>query len=169
MKVQNSMHVDALIQKHKTESVWNQNPNFVPRAGEFIIYDPDENNTDCRMKIGDGVKAVTELSFFKQGNDGGETGDSTGGTSDAIVLYLDEEDKLWKDPEFTQKLSLEEALAGFERGIITITSGGTSRVRPISYYAYYDAIPRFTIISSESIPGTGQESKLVFKNIEAAT
>lgn len=40
-------------QKHDIEANW-ANATFVPLAGEFIVYDTDENNPLPRIKIGDG-------------------------------------------------------------------------------------------------------------------
>lgn len=40
---------------------------FIPRAGELIIYDPDdENYSYVRFKIGDGIKNVDELDFVNK-------------------------------------------------------------------------------------------------------
>jgi hypothetical protein len=41
-------------QLHRTESEWNKLPNFVPLAGEFIVFDTDEQHPYVRLKIGDG-------------------------------------------------------------------------------------------------------------------
>jgi hypothetical protein len=43
---------------------WSKATNFIPLKGEIIIYDIDANNKNKRIKIGDGVKNVTELDFF---------------------------------------------------------------------------------------------------------
>jgi len=49
--------------KHDTEANWNKAINFVPLDGELIIYDIDDNNSEPRMKIGDGQTTVTALPF----------------------------------------------------------------------------------------------------------
>ena len=49
--------------KHDVESNWNKAKNFVPTAGELIIYDVDENNISPRFKIGDGTTNVIKLPF----------------------------------------------------------------------------------------------------------
>ena len=41
--------------KHDVEANWNNAVNFIPLAGELIIYDPDESHTHPRFKVGDGV------------------------------------------------------------------------------------------------------------------
>lgn len=55
------------VQKHDIEANWikagdAENP-FIPKKGEIIIYDPDDNYSYARMKIGDGVTNVTALPF----------------------------------------------------------------------------------------------------------
>ena len=58
----NSLNL-RIIHTHDTEENWNKCTTFIPRAGELIVYDVDENHTYERFKIGDGVKTITELSF----------------------------------------------------------------------------------------------------------
>lgn len=62
-----------VICKHDIEANWKKALNFVPRRGELIIYDPDDNYAYPRYKIGvwDGVEAnkivpdmlITNLPF----------------------------------------------------------------------------------------------------------
>ena len=49
--------------KHDTEDHWLLATNFVPLAGEFIIYDVDASHTTPRLKVGNGVTTVTNLPF----------------------------------------------------------------------------------------------------------
>ena len=51
--------------KHDIQSHWEQAINFVPKIGEPIVYDADENNNKPRVKIGDGQKTVNELPFIE--------------------------------------------------------------------------------------------------------
>ena len=53
-----------LQQKHDIEANWNLATNFVPKQGELIVYDKDENYSYERMKIGDGEKTVDALPFI---------------------------------------------------------------------------------------------------------
>ena len=61
-----------ISQLHKTEAEWNellkaykeQNKEFIPQAGEFIVYDPDNNYPYARIKLGDGQKTLRELPFY---------------------------------------------------------------------------------------------------------
>lgn len=49
---------------HKTESEWLKLKDWVPEAGEFIIYDPDTRYSYARIKLGDGKTSLKELPFF---------------------------------------------------------------------------------------------------------
>lgn len=49
--------------KHDTEANWLKATNFIPKAGEIIVYDPDDTYTYARIKIGDGTTLVNNLSF----------------------------------------------------------------------------------------------------------
>lgn len=49
---------------HKTEAEWKAFPNLIPKAGELIIYDPDNKFSYARFKVGDGKTALKDLDFF---------------------------------------------------------------------------------------------------------
>ena len=51
-------------QKHDIEANWKKALNFVPKAAEIIVYDPDGVYSRCRFKIGDGRRKVNELPFI---------------------------------------------------------------------------------------------------------
>lgn len=53
-----SVYVDGI----KGENNLKTNP-FIPKAGEIIVYDTDENYSYIRFKIGDGIKNVDDLEF----------------------------------------------------------------------------------------------------------
>jgi hypothetical protein len=78
----NSKNIVARIQnKHAVEADWVQAVNFVPLAGEMIIYDVDEVHDKPRIKFGDGVTPVNDLDFTVDNS--AESGvDITCGTSD---------------------------------------------------------------------------------------
>lgn len=52
-----------LIHTHDTEENWNRCVSFVPKKGEIIVYDPDDNHRYPRFKMGNGLTAVTHLPF----------------------------------------------------------------------------------------------------------
>jgi hypothetical protein len=47
---------------NKTEAEWLK-LNFIPLAGELIIYAPDNKYTYQRIKIGDGIHPLHDLPF----------------------------------------------------------------------------------------------------------
>ena len=50
--------------KHDIEANWVLATNFIPLAGEIIIYDPDASHNVPRFKVGDGTSKVTALPFI---------------------------------------------------------------------------------------------------------
>lgn len=50
--------------KHDIEENWSKATNFIPKVGEIIIYDIDENNSIARFKIGDGITNINSLPFI---------------------------------------------------------------------------------------------------------
>lgn len=53
--------------KNDTEANWNQAQNFIPKAGEVIIYSGDNSRPFSRLKVGDGRTVVTALPFIHSG------------------------------------------------------------------------------------------------------
>ena len=53
---------------HKTEKEWSKHANFIPNAGELVIYDPDEVTNFSRLKIGDGKTPLKNLDFLITSN-----------------------------------------------------------------------------------------------------
>lgn len=52
-----------IINKHDSADNWSKATNFVPKQGELIVYDIDDNYNYERIKIGDGVQNVNVLPF----------------------------------------------------------------------------------------------------------
>ena len=53
---QKAKHFKTRVQnKHATEAQWREAINFIPLAGELIIYDIDDTHSSPRFKIGDGI------------------------------------------------------------------------------------------------------------------
>lgn len=69
-------YLNARIQhKHDTATQWGLKPNFIPEAGELIVYDADSTH-NARFKIGDGQTKVGELPFITGVTSvNGQTGD----------------------------------------------------------------------------------------------
>lgn len=60
-------HMKARVsQLHKTETEWNKLVNFIPVAGEIIVFDPEPDKTynHVRLKIGDGTTKLIDLPFL---------------------------------------------------------------------------------------------------------
>ena len=49
---------------HKTEAEWKKLDHWTPAAGELIVYDPDDDHSYSRIKIGDGKRTLKQLDFF---------------------------------------------------------------------------------------------------------
>lgn len=59
-----SQKVKTRIQnKHDVEANWVQAVNFIPMAGEVIVYDQDSNYSMPRVKIGNGQTTINNLPF----------------------------------------------------------------------------------------------------------
>ena len=52
------------IIKHDIQKNWEK-ASFIPKEGEVIVYDADEEHTVARFKIGNGKDNINELSFFE--------------------------------------------------------------------------------------------------------
>lgn len=52
-----------IIHTHDVEENWKKCTDFIPVAGEVIVYDIDNNYSYERFKIGDGNTKVNELPF----------------------------------------------------------------------------------------------------------
>lgn len=52
-----------IVLKHDVEENWLKATGFIPKQGELIVYDRDDNYTYERFKIGDGETNVNDLPF----------------------------------------------------------------------------------------------------------
>lgn len=52
-----------VVNKHDIEANWIKAVNFIPKAGEIIVYDKDDTHTCPRFKVGDGKTIVSSLPF----------------------------------------------------------------------------------------------------------
>ena len=58
-------NIQSRIQhKHDVASNWEKATGFIPKVGEIIIYDPDENFSHARVKVGDGITNINLLEFI---------------------------------------------------------------------------------------------------------
>lgn len=77
-----------IVMKHDIEANWKKAINFIPLAGEIIVYDAEDSSTDLtgtdrvspiayeRFKIGDGKQTVTALPFVVAKADWNQTDDT---------------------------------------------------------------------------------------------
>lgn len=56
-----------IIHTHDKQANWDACENFIPEAGEVIIYDVDENYSYERFKVGDGITSIQKLPFSVEG------------------------------------------------------------------------------------------------------
>lgn len=52
-----------IVNKHDISENWLKATGFIPKQGEIIVYDVDDEHSYERMKIGDGVHNINELPF----------------------------------------------------------------------------------------------------------
>ena len=52
-----------IIHTHDVQANWEKLVEFIPKAGELIVYDKDDLCSYERFKIGDGVTTLTNLPF----------------------------------------------------------------------------------------------------------
>lgn len=71
-----------IINIHDVEYNWNQAKTFVPRAGEIVVYDVDQEHSYPRFKMGDGKTPVVDLPFTLDAT----ISDFFGGASGVIYL-----------------------------------------------------------------------------------
>lgn len=93
-----------IIHKHDIEANWNDS-SFIPKLGEIIVYDIDENYTYERIKVGDGQTDINSLPFV--GDD-----------------MKDTVDELYK------KISSDLTLRFYCVEDVTIVTNGVSKVYP---------------------------------------
>lgn len=55
-----------IILKHDTVDNWGLAVNFIPRRGEIIIYEDNNNHSLVGIKVGDGVNYVANLPFITE-------------------------------------------------------------------------------------------------------
>lgn len=83
-------------QKHDIQANWEKAVNFIPLEGEIIVYDPDENNLNSRIKIGDGETKVNNLAFIESANHIV----SPTAPEDTSAIWVDTDDNSVDDTQF---------------------------------------------------------------------
>lgn len=49
--------------KNDSEAMWDLVPDFIPKRGELIIYNADDEHSTPRIKVGDGVTVLSRLPY----------------------------------------------------------------------------------------------------------
>ena len=75
--------------KRAVEADWALATNFVPLAGELIVYEVDETHAVPRIKIGDGETKVNDLGFVDSGITTGTTDPDANVDSQFYFKYSD--------------------------------------------------------------------------------
>ena len=78
-----------VLQKNDLAENWEKASGFIPKLGEIIVYNADENNPIPRIKIGNGVDIVNDLPFVTTSADG-EIDLEGIATEDWVKQYVDE-------------------------------------------------------------------------------
>lgn len=76
-----------IVMKHDIESNWEKAVAFIPKKGEIIVYDTDDNHDVPRVKIGDGATVVSSLPFlFSSGSAEGDFVERSGDTMQGVLV-----------------------------------------------------------------------------------
>lgn len=117
MSVEKNMNT-RIQHKHDIEANWNKALNFIPKAGEIIIYDIDENYTYSRIKIGDGIRTISNLEFSQ-----------TDLTGYATESYVDEAIGSIPEPDMSSK---QNKITGNPGDFVVIGSDGAVTTKAIA-------------------------------------
>lgn len=55
-----------IITKHDKEENWNKATSFIPKLGEIVVYEQDNISSVSRIKIGNGIDRIKDLSFITE-------------------------------------------------------------------------------------------------------
>lgn len=109
-----------IIHLHDTEANWNLKADFIPKIGEFVVYDKDINFDYERVKIGDGTTTLQNLPFILENElngivyagDDSEAAAAAPYDADTLGGIAAENYALKTDiPEFDDTLSIENCIA----------------------------------------------------------
>lgn len=103
-------------QLRATTAYWNEHKDFIPKAGEIVVY-IDSNTNPLQFKIGDGVTTVKDLSFFL--GQQGETGPQGPKGNDGVAATISGATATVDDTVGTPK--------------VTVTSSGTDQNKSFTF------------------------------------
>lgn len=120
-----------IVHKHDTEINWLKATNFIPKQGEIIIYDVDDNYNYERLKIGDGVTSASELPFID--NEAKSLIDSLASNIPVKVSQLENDLKFTSEEQVEslyKKLNSNTVLGFYCIEDVTVVVDGVSTVYP---------------------------------------
>lgn len=172
-----------IINKHDTEANWNKATNFIPKQGELIIYDTDENNAKIRFKIGDGLTTVNELPFVVDGiaanwNQNDETALNyiQNRTHWEEGTYILPETKVDIKSIYRKNLSLQNTIDFIDGNIYDVIYNGKTYSIPTKFatnYYHFETVDFHILIANEqkvlqimAYDGSSTVTLSIFENVE---
>lgn len=114
-----------MSQKHDIEAHWKLAENFIPMAGEIIVYDSDEVYDYARFKCGDGVTKVNDLPFIFKIDKNYATKEYV---NDAIAnITIEVDNTLTKEGEAADAKAVGDAIANI-KSIVDVTELPTENI-----------------------------------------
>lgn len=166
-------------QKHDIQANWEKAVNFIPLEGEIIVYDPDENNLNSRIKIGDGKTKINDLLFIPSVKTSGGIVFQPEAPDDKTALWVDTDDDTADGISPTANVKQTE-----DGAIITVTdkngtttatiqngkdgADGYTPVKGVDYYTDADKSEFSEYIASE-LAKRGQLAPEYANSIEECT
>ena len=159
-------------QKHDIAANW-KNSDFIPEAGEYIIYDPDEYTNFPRIKIGDGIHTVNELFFVSEiYTQSSEPQDAEDGAIWINPDELSEDNKNESEDENNNSQAISSSIYG--KRILAIgdsfVAGHTlSQSQTWVYKLATRNNMTYSVKATNGISLTGQNSQTIAKQINSIT
>lgn len=143
-----------LQQKHDIEANWLAASDFIPLAGEIIIYDKDEYYDCERFKIGDGATKVNELPFMAPQADWNQNDEAA---PDYVKNRTHYDAKCVAHFDYS-KISEYEKLSEFLNSTGNAPNGSAAS-RIVGYYRISDLTPPI-----ETLWNTGRHQSLLWES-----
>lgn len=159
-------------QKHDIAANWKKS-EFIPEAGEYIIYDPDEYTNFPRIKIGDGIHTVNELFFVSEiYTQSSEPQDAEDGAIWINPDELSEDNKNESEDENNNSQAISSSIYG--KRILAIgdsfVAGHTlSQSQTWVYKLATRNNMTYSVKATNGISLTGQNSQTIAKQINSIT
>lgn len=145
-----------VVNKHDTSANWNKAINFIPKAGEIIIYDDVH-----KIKIGDGKTKVTGLPFVEQDLSNYITESELASTISETVSTLSKSIGLVEDEitAHTSSTSNPHNVTKSQLGLGSVVNAGQTATPTSGSNSYFTAGGAYTL--KQSIDAKADESEVV--------